>query len=367
MTTNHPLNPESQSQSHRPQLFQIPPEMEAIIEGQLKNLGLHFGHTDKIAQAIHRMSDFYIQNPTAPTPWSEPWAQVAQWAYYLPLNYLRNLSVVAEAQRQNFFEGLSEVIDFGAGLGAGFRSLPSNFENYFVIEKSSLALELVKKTSPSNYFFTDKIGTALSSTNSESKSLPLHHKKTLSLFSYSLTELDQIPEWALQNEALMILEPSTQQDGRRLQEWRSDLIGNGFHIWAPCTHHQACPMLLHSKKDWCHHRLHIKKPDWLERIELKLPWRNQTLTVSYLLARKKQKTNALSANANLTRIVGDSLVEKGKTRQQICKNNQREFLSWLHKNSVAPELYRGDLVSWSPEQAEIKSNEIRLMGDLTIH
>lgn len=332
----------------------LPAGLEALIADNLLSLNYRFEQTDKIAQAILKMSDFYIQNPTAQTPWAEPWAQVAQWAYYLPLNYLRNVAVVAEAQRQEFFLDLTEVVDFGAGLGAGFRSLPDSFKSFQVIEKSSLALQQIQSSqiiSEKNFVFQKTIDKVK------------NPKKTLSLFSYSLTELESIPAWALETEALMILEPSTQQDGRRLQAWREDLIAKGFHIWAPCTHHLACPLLVHSKKDWCHHRLHFQRPSWLERIELKLPWKNQTLTVSYLLARKKPKTRS----EGLTRIVGDSLIEKGKTKQLICKNDLREFLSWLHKNGSAPDLHRGDLVSWSSDQAEIKGNEIRLMADLKIH
>ena len=69
-----------------------------------------------------------------------------------------------------------------------------------------------------------------------------------------MTEIADLPQHWDEFEALMILEPATSQDGRKLLELRSQLIQKGYSIWAPCLHQLACPLLTKSKTDWCHDR-----------------------------------------------------------------------------------------------------------------
>ena len=154
----------------------------------------------------------------------------------------------------------------------------------------------------------------------------------------------------------MILEPSTSQDGRKLLETRRLLLEKGYSIWAPCTHQLNCPLLTHSKNDWCHDRVHVSSPDWFLELESHLPMKNKTVTTSYLLARKRKAPEFLQKKARLT---GDTLEEKGKTRQLICRNEQREFLTWMHKNIEPQTLARGELIDL-PQDFEVKSNELRL-------
>ncbi len=174
----------------------------------------------------------------------------------------------------------------------------------------------------------------------------------MTVFSYSLTELDQIPRWSLNSEALLIIEPSTQQDGRKLLELRQNLIEQKYFIWSPCPHQQACPLYVGSKTDWCHDRVHFSKPTWFEEVEKYLPMKNGTLTFSYLAARK-----TAPPLPSWSRLVGDQLHEKGKTRQLICRGPEREFLSWLHRQGEVPVYDRGDRVLLT--DFEKKSNELR--------
>jgi hypothetical protein len=60
-----------------------------------------------------------------------------------------------------------------------------------------------------------------------------------------------------------------------------------------------------------------------------------------------------------SRLTGDSLKEKGKTRQLMCRSSEREFLAWMHKNKSEQTLPRGELVNL-PNDLEAKSNELRI-------
>ncbi len=345
------------------QPFEIPDFLSQAIENRLIELGTNLNDSKFLATQIKKLSDFYIANPKTETP---DWAEIPSLVYYFPLNYLRNLKVFQEASRLGFLHDLDSTIEFGAGLGPSSWALKSaealnnigkKFDNYFWIEKlanTKIYADLFEKK------FQEKLN--FHANVDENVLNKLNSKKTLAVFSYSLTELSRLPDWAEKLEALIILEPSTQEDGRRLQELRTQLIQKGFSIWGPCVHEQACPLLIHSKKDWCHDRLLLRRPLWLEKIENHLAWENKSLTLSYLLARKTAPPWKGQNLQNKARVIGDTLYEKGKTRQLICKDQDRLFFSWLQKSSIAPHLARGSLVSWSDH--ELKSNEVRPQGEI---
>jgi hypothetical protein len=85
--------------------------------------------------------------------------------------------------------------------------------------------------------------------------------------------------------------------------------------------------------------------------------KNRTLTTSYLLARKQKPATKLAAN--IGRVVGDHLEEKGKDRQMLCRGPEREFLAWMHKAGLKQDIPRGVLIE-IPEDVQKISNELRL-------
>lgn len=321
--------------------YSVPAHLEIQIEKQLKTIGYSLLDDKKVAAAIQQMSDFYIEHPRLQTPWSERWAQAAQMAYYLPLNYMRSQAVVDEAKRLKFFTDIKSFCEIGSGLGALTAHLSENLENGFCVEISNEANQLHKK------IFTD--------TKYGFKNSALDSPVDIVAFSYVLTELAQIPKAALSAEAILVIEPSTQEDGRNLMEVRQTLIDKGFHIWGPCTHQGKCPLLTQSKKDWCHDRIHLEMPEWFLNIEKHLRFKNKTITFSYLLARKTAPIQL----PNSARLVGDMLPEKGKSKIMICRGEEREFLSWLKKDKIDLELYRGNILEID-FPTESKGSEVRI-------
>lgn len=356
--------------------FELPEFITRLIHERLRELKLKPDDFSFLAEQIQKLSDFYIANPSAPTPYQSPqeiekspWAEVASLIYFFPLNYLRNLKVFREAHRLQFFQGLDQVIEFGAGFGPSSWALKT-------VERDSLSASFAFKdfhwleTSPLAQTYADlfarqfKISPQVDARFGKNIPSKTDLKNTLAVFSYSFTELSQLPDWAEHCQALAIIEPSTQEDARRLQALRPQLIKMGFSLWAPCLHEQDCPLLKHSPKDWCHDRLLFHRPPWLEKIETHLAWENKSLTFSYLLARKKAPPWKGKTFSHEARVIGDTLFEKGKTRQMICKDEDRLFLAWLNKQGPAPELPRGSWVKWNKD--ELKSNEIRPDGPIIV-
>lgn len=312
-----------------------------------------------LASDVLRLSDFFINNPDGLTPWTETFCQNAYRNYFLPLNYIRVENVIARGMQVGFFKGFETTIDWGSGPGtaslafAHNEKLKTQLKSQILIEKSSSALKTF--TDFNSQFIHPEFTTTLSLNN-----LSCNKNKTLLTFSYSLTEMESLPEGWNEFEGLMILEPATHQDGRKLLELRRKLIAEGYSIWGPCLHQNDCPLLTLSKNDWCHDRFHVKAPEWFLKLEEHLPMKNRTVTTSYLLARKTKADFDVTGKARLT---GDSLKEKGKTRQLICRSPEREFLAWMHKNKNEQTLPRGELATL-PTDLEAKSNELRVTNTL---
>lgn len=326
------------------QKYTIPEEYQNNIFTCINELGSVYKTAKQQAEAVQQLSNHY-QDVQATTPWGSNWATAAFLCYYFPLNYIRNRSVFSHIP-ETFWEPLKTVYDYGSGGGTSLLALQdhrpqSDFE-YIAVEISEKAHSLY-----------ERIKTPEQASVSYKPTMPKIRPHSLGIFSYSLNELSQPPNWISDFEALVIIEPSTRHFGRRLLELRHQLIDSGYHIWAPCTHHNSCPLLTYSKKDWCHDRVHWNMPDWFTKIESRLVIKNRTLTHSYLVASKSPPPK----HSHLGRVVGDPLKEKGKTRWLFCRDEEREFLSWLKKQGPSPNYQRGDLPNI--EIGEKKGNELR--------
>lgn len=298
------------------------------------------------AKAIRAMSDFYINESGDGTPWSDSWAQKAQQIYYSPLNALRSQRVFQEFKK--FTLEFDTLVDFGSGLGmASLHWWELAKKEVQFIETSGVAREAQFK------LFSDiQINSQKMKFLNELLLVP---PKALGFFSYSLNENQNLLKLMRQFDHLVIIEPSTSNAGRNLLKLRQELIDLGFSVLAPCTHQLKCPLLTHSKTDWCHDRVHVDLGSWYEQIEAQLPFKNRTLTLSYLVA---TKTQTATHDISKARVTGDAQVENGKTKQMFCRGEDREFLAWLHRYGEPQTYARGDLIE--VPNGEMKSNELRV-------
>lgn len=303
----------------------------------------------KIATQVLRLSDYFIAAPEAPTPWRELWAQQAYVFYFLPLNSLRLARVLDHIRPRLAELPVRRLIDFGAGLATLSRFFLESPWHLQLIERAREPRALVDlfDIRASAYHWQDRAPNAT------------EIAEALTCFSYSLTELTELPDWARNSPALLLVEPSTQQDGRRLMLLREKLLREDYHLLAPCPHQAPCPLLHQSKTDWCHDRVLTQLPAWLEELEDFLPMKNRSLTFSYLFAVKKSALTTEPEPTPSARLVGDLLREKGKDRQLVCRGPAREFLTWMHKQGPHEELPRGELVQL-PKDLRPVANELRI-------
>ncbi len=322
------------------------------FEQTLKSALAHFapGADDRaLASHVKKLSDYYLIAPGSATPWDKDFALPATLAYFMPLNGVRLAQVFREVQRFLPSEAITEIWDFGSGLGTTQWVL----EDQTWLEPRPLySIEISGRAAKVH----DEMQTFGARWKSEARRAPTPKRGALAVFSYSFLEMQKtLPDLAAFDHWL-ILEPSTRERGRALMDWRSQFIAAGLEPLAPCTHSLACPLLTHSPRDWCHMRVHFEGPEWFQSMEEHLPMKNRTLTYSYLLASRVVRDEAWRGAA---RIVGDTLPEKGKTRQMICRGPQREFFSWLRKNGEPPLIPHGALVK-DIGTPEIKGGELRV-------
>lgn len=307
-------------------------------------------HYQDLAKKILAISNHFQHQSAAITPWNSQML-AAYMAYFVPLNILRYLYVLDEAKRLGFAPLCHRITEIGCGPGTFHFALMQNhtftIEEYFAVDASpqiieyhkKLCREVIKPIYPIHH-----LPSATAVTGSDT-----------ALFTYSLNEFTSTPPWLNDFHNLIIIEPSTREQGRRLLELRARLIKSGYHLWAPCVHQENCPLLTHSPRDWCHQRIHVQLPSWFDQLEAHLPMRNETLTFCYLLASKTPPPLNSSPRA---RLIGDTLYEKGKVRQALCRGPKREFLSWLTKTGPGENLPHGALIEM-PKQYDEVSNEIR--------
>lgn len=338
--------------------YSLPPTILNFLEEKR----LSSSRKDKaLADAILKLSDHFVFSTGEKTPWQSNETFEAYLFYFFTLNAFRWLKVSDHANYFHFFTDNCELVDFGAGLGTAslslVHSLQRKFKSVHLIESSEKAL-----------FFLEQNKNLFPCEVTLSKNLNTHTilPNQILLFSYSLVELGKVPDWAFQFEKIIIVEPSTQTVGRQLMQTRKIFQDQGFTVVAPCTHQGACPQLEKSKTDWCHDRVEIHQPEWFQKLEAQLPIKNKTLTFSYLILEKKTQSKSLSklSEKSLVRVVGDPLFEKGRTRQMICQNEDRQYISMLDRDCKQKGITnwpydRGDLIEL-PNEFESKSNEIRL-------
>lgn len=327
----------------------LPLKFAQGLGAHLATLNVNLNEPAHVARDIMALSDFYLQNPGHPTPWNEAFCKTAYLSYFLPLNTARLVAVMRDVRRFLPMDSVSEIYDFGAGLGATQWALEGEADwtprPIIAIEHSVGAQTLYRDL----HLALSARWPLTFANRSQPKS------NALAVFSYSFLEMQNALPDLSGFDHLLIVEPSTQACGRELMQWRTKFIKSAFAPLAPCTHNHECPLLTKSTRDWCHMRVHFSAPEWFDDIEKRLPMKNRTLTYSYLLMSRTVTDLSWRGSA---RAIGDTLIENGKTRQMICRGPEREFLSWLHKFGPPPEVPHGALIR-GVESAEVKGAELR--------
>lgn len=146
------------------------------------------------------------------------------------------------------------LLDIGAGPGtasfAAAEAFPS-LKSFALLDRNealrALALELADNSVRLS---------GLTYGSGEARATAQESAADIVIASYVIGELTErergeITElmWSKANDTLLIVEPGTPAGYARIIAARSQLIGLGAHVCAPCPHDSGCPL---GPPDWCH-------------------------------------------------------------------------------------------------------------------
>lgn len=310
-------------------------------------------HWPTIAKRATELST-HFQSPQ-PTPWGDPLTMAAYLSYFYPLNYARCWNVIAEANRSGVLAKIESINDFGCGPGVMLHCVEDFFESTPGDNFSKGPLFFFEEIDP------HASQVALDLHTKAVKFDGVIRKHSLLASSFAITELTTIPSHWWDFDSLMIIAPATHHGSHLLIQLRSSLIQKGYQILAPCTHQEQCPLFEHPR-DWCHMRTNFAGPIWWPEIEAHIPMQNTSLTYSYLVA----SMTCEAAQKGTARVIGDTQIEKGRSRLLVCGGHRRNELYWLHrkidKNFSIP---RGSLIRYQTDWHSQERILINSLAELT--
>ncbi len=312
--------------------------------------------------------------------------------YYMTTNLLKIVQPLREISHSHFFEHSSSlrVLDLGTGIGAAAWGALT----YFLKEKKncrpeimltdSLGENLFEAEDFSRHFIPRLSGVMPKLSFAKfnlwkpneipeaiKKQAPFH----LILMMNVLNELDEANDQAIHesvmslldaNGAIIIIEPATRLESRRLLRFRDMAVTLGATIYSPCTRQADCPALI-KDDDWCHTDVAWMRPKFIEAIDDIVGTLRLSLKYSYIILRKDELTlSKMFDQKNLYRIVSERFNEKGRIRSILCGENGR-YEHVINKRDLSSynkdftEIQRYDLVSL--EEAERREHDIRLLKD----
>jgi len=316
----------------------IPHSVDLLLEKAWNKLSS--AEKTKLAEDVLSVSTHFQEADGPQTPWEK--FHQAYLFYFLPLNLAR-AKALFESLEPLMTPLTEELFDLGAGYG-NLTLLKEEFPDFLKGKITS-----IEHQPPPH---SENLPTPPPSLKKLPFSLPA---SSVGFFSYSWVEMQTSLEQLEKFDTLIFMEPSTSVVARKIMALRKDLIGRGFQALAPCTHQKDCPLLLHSRTDWCHDRVYFEASPWFLELESLLPMKNHSLTYTYLVVSRSRPALA----QDWTRVIGDTLKEKGKSRQAICFDDERRFLSWLKRDfEEIPVIDHGRLIKI--ENALEKNAELRV-------
>lgn len=235
--------------------MKLPDELQAAIDRLVSGASPH-----SLRKARELLSHAYREGRTSHSIFSEEATRLSYLAARFPATYGACHRVFLEIQKILPSYSIKKMVDLGAGPGTATWAaldLFSTIEESILVEKNRSAIQLgqeLQRQCPSS-------SAQMVWTQGDLESLPSLPGGDIALLSYALNELDR-PEkllshiWNNAYPLIAIIEPGTPTGFNLIRRLRSQLIGLGAHILAPCPHALPCPM---AGTDWCHFSARIER------------------------------------------------------------------------------------------------------------
>lgn len=296
--------------------------------------------------------------------------------YYTTTNMLKIIPPLRELSFSGFFDTSKpiRILDLGSGTGAAIWGLIQYLEceRALPIEVSITAVDSVAKNLSTIRDFHNRLSKRCTFVKSslEVQLDNLEHTKLhrseerydLIIMMNTLNELSPEPEQSLNDlfkqlleddGVLMLIEPASRPQSRRLLSFRDESVKAGFTVYAPCTRQANCPAL-DREGNWCHTEYDWERPEFIKLIDEFAETLRLSLKSTYITINKNGKTlsGCLEAKNTNSRVVSERFDEKGRTRAILCSEKGRGEYT-LNKrdksdsNKAFTKIERYDLLSIS--------------------
>lgn len=291
----------------------LPSALQQAIEDELERFGWH-----EIKEARENLTSRYRSRSLADKQGHFMVQEADRCAYLaarMPATYAVNEAVLEEIKRLMPQVSIHSLLDLGAGPGTAMWAASSvypSLQQMTLIEKDEALISFGKRLAAKSEREALKKAEWVSQDLSQIETLGMHD---LVILSYSIGELSEAARFALLHaswqaakQCLIIIEPGTPVGFERIRQLRSELIGIGAHLVAPCPHHLACPM---AGGDWCHFAKRIERSSIHRRIKGgTLGYEDEKY--SYIIASKQ------SCELPKSRILRDPMKRSGHVCLTLC-------------------------------------------------
>jgi len=228
---------------------QLPPFVTRLAEEHAEDIGFS---TLKQASAV--LSQAYRERRAVHLPDRERVA--AYLVTRMPATYAAAYSVLRELQQRLDGIAIKSVLDIGSGTGAASLAVRAWFPDAAItmVETDAAFAAVARQLIPDATFASMHLP----------RPLPPHD---LVIAAYSLGEIRQAiarPLWHAAKVALVAIEPGTPQGFALIRGIRTELLGEGAHMAAPCPGAMPCPII---DPDWCHFAARVERSSLHRRVK----------------------------------------------------------------------------------------------------
>jgi ribosomal protein RSM22 (predicted rRNA methylase) len=325
--------------------------------------GYRLDDRDALSQAVAALSERYTRERGALSQGSlGSSAPLARLGFFLPRDMVKVFGPLGELALESRLPDrqLLRVLDLGAGLGATSLGLarylrmqmsPVARLQVTALERDPTSLKLLSALCDATRGLSDEfVPIELTTARADLvQGIPAGRFDFI-LLGFVLNELfldrpqDERPVLRAQllarlftqlsdDGALIVLEPALKESARELMRTRDSLLHapDAPHIFAPCVHREACPMLAR-ERDWCHESLDYALPAQLAEVAQRAGLRFEGLSYAALVLTRRAR---FSDPRERQRIVSDRLLSKGKLELFGCGRAGYRRLTRLDRDKSA--------------------------------
>lgn len=293
--------------------MQLPDSLRSAIEQELSEIGV-----SSLTVAASEISDRYRQQQRKAERFITTDAhRLAYVAVRMPATFAAVSKALSAVQRLMPKFQPESLLDLGAGAGSAAWAAVEAFDllrQFTLIEQDGKFIELGRKLAQVSE------NEALRTADWRIGNLRItaeFQQHDLVICSYSLGEIESATAsrilkaaWQATQQILIVVEPGTTKGFATVRAARDQLIEAGAFLFAPCPHHNACPMPMDGT-DWCHFSARFDRTSLHRRLKGgSLGYEDEKF--SYIAAAKHPVT------PEPARVIRHPLRQPGFTQLQLC-------------------------------------------------